>query len=486
MAIFLVNQSKTYKYERDGNYLWSPKLDKNGHHNRGYDLMKEVRKGDFILHNSGTKISAISVVREDCKSANKPEEIKKTKIDYDWSDDGWIVKSEYHEFNTPVLTKDLQEWAKQNYTTNSAFQRDGRILQRYLCNLSAAHAEYIILMAIKNQNDKAVIRVLNEALSYLNLTVKKEEELTEEIEGDTKKTVIRRGKRTEKKAQSSGSNLYRITSLEGFLSILINKKERFVNPIDSWEDTYEGYMLQLLATEEGTEKVLRKLFYELTPENDVKMTIRNYTKLLRARYVCYGQCWSKKEDSDALWRIYSYNKKAIQIISNRKYIKDTFEDTQENNFSIRIADVKYDIDDKTSNLSQILYYKSQFTEPFYHKRPAFTHEDEVRVIVSQNKYEGYTSFSEQRILSLYSKYEDTSDPIKNIIEAIKSLDGRNFYRKNFKDSMYIDIKDLSKYIVGVKVHPQTEKWYEDLIRELCKQYSIEFFGKSTLYQSVTL
>lgn len=40
MAIYLVNQGKTYKYEHAGSYIWSPKLDKAGHHNRGYDLMK--------------------------------------------------------------------------------------------------------------------------------------------------------------------------------------------------------------------------------------------------------------------------------------------------------------------------------------------------------------------------------------------------------------------------------------------------------------
>ena len=64
MAIFLVNQGQTYKFEREGGYIWSPKLNKAGQRNRGYDLMKEVRRGDYILHNSGGKISASSVVRE--------------------------------------------------------------------------------------------------------------------------------------------------------------------------------------------------------------------------------------------------------------------------------------------------------------------------------------------------------------------------------------------------------------------------------------
>ena len=55
MAIYLVNQGKTYQYERAGSYIWSPKLNKAGGQNRGYNLMKSVRKGDFIIHNSGRK-----------------------------------------------------------------------------------------------------------------------------------------------------------------------------------------------------------------------------------------------------------------------------------------------------------------------------------------------------------------------------------------------------------------------------------------------
>ena len=36
MAIFLVNQGQTYKYEREGGYIWSPKLNKAGQRNYGY------------------------------------------------------------------------------------------------------------------------------------------------------------------------------------------------------------------------------------------------------------------------------------------------------------------------------------------------------------------------------------------------------------------------------------------------------------------
>lgn len=53
MAIFFVNQKNTYKQERAGSYIWSPKFNKNGTNNSSYKLMKGVKKGDFIIHNAG-------------------------------------------------------------------------------------------------------------------------------------------------------------------------------------------------------------------------------------------------------------------------------------------------------------------------------------------------------------------------------------------------------------------------------------------------
>ena len=39
MSIYLVNQGKTYKYERAGNYIWSSKRSKAGNMNKGYELI---------------------------------------------------------------------------------------------------------------------------------------------------------------------------------------------------------------------------------------------------------------------------------------------------------------------------------------------------------------------------------------------------------------------------------------------------------------
>ena len=164
MAVYLVNQGKTYKHEKDGGYIWSPKLNRAGKQNSGYSLMMEVRKGDFIIHNSGGKLSAISVVQEDCKSGSQPIELRNGQNEYDWDDDGWLVNTEYYEFTSPIINSDLVAWAAQNYKKNSAFQKNGKMRLQYLCNLEKPHAEYILQKALGFEKKPEVIEVLQAAL----------------------------------------------------------------------------------------------------------------------------------------------------------------------------------------------------------------------------------------------------------------------------------------------------------------------------------
>lgn len=132
--------------------------------------MKEVRKGDFLIHNSGGKLSAISVVKEDCKSGGQPRELKDGQNEYDWDDDGWVIYTQYYDFTTPLINSDLTTWAAQNYKADSAFQVDGKLRLQYLCNLADPHAEYLIQRALGFEKKAEVIKVLQAALKEVNPT----------------------------------------------------------------------------------------------------------------------------------------------------------------------------------------------------------------------------------------------------------------------------------------------------------------------------
>lgn len=169
MSVFLVNQGKTYKPEHDGGYLWSPKLAAGGKRNAGYDLMREVKRGDFILHNSGGKISSISIVKKDCYGANQPKEVKSGQSEYDWDDDGWRIDTEYYDFDTPLLNSDLKLWAVNHPATDSCFDSVGKMKLRYLCNVAYGHAEYMLKEALRLQHNPSVRGVIYQALESIEV-----------------------------------------------------------------------------------------------------------------------------------------------------------------------------------------------------------------------------------------------------------------------------------------------------------------------------
>ena len=65
----------------------------------------------------------------------------------------------------------------------------------------------------------------------------------------------------------------------------------------------------------------------------------------------------------------------------------------------------------------------------------------------------------------------------------------NIIRINFNLLSFDELKDYKKlnsyvrdkYISGVKVHLMAEKWYVELIKELCEEKKIKFEGQSDLY-----
>ena len=100
-------------------------------------------------------------------------------------------------------------------------------------------------------------------------------------------------------------NLYRIISLESFIDLLHNKRERYVRPA-TWEDTFEGYLYSKLYDEKERKKIVEDIYYNVCPRN-YKGTIDNILRLEHAKWFVYGQSWSNISESDAMWRIYSYN-----------------------------------------------------------------------------------------------------------------------------------------------------------------------------------
>ena len=130
MSIFYVFQGKTYNQERDGGYVWSPKLTKDGKKNAGYENMTQVHKGDYILHNNNGEVVAISLALSNCYS--------------DWADDGYKINLEYHEFEVPLKITEHKEYLTAFNSEESAFDFRGIGKRQYMCHISDLHANYIL------------------------------------------------------------------------------------------------------------------------------------------------------------------------------------------------------------------------------------------------------------------------------------------------------------------------------------------------------
>lgn len=69
-----VNQNKTYKHERSGGYLWSPKRKANNSRNPFYDFMRIVSPGDIVLSFAKALIPSYGIITSHCYEAPKPDE----------------------------------------------------------------------------------------------------------------------------------------------------------------------------------------------------------------------------------------------------------------------------------------------------------------------------------------------------------------------------------------------------------------------------
>lgn len=165
MAVYYVFQGETYDEERTGGYVWSPQLDNAGHKNAGYTMMTNIRKDDFILHNSNGKIMAVSIAKRDCYDANQPKQLIEAKTFRVWHNDGYRVDCEYYDFDIPVFATNYKEWLKENYKKDSAFTVEGTGKQQYMCHLADEHAVFLLDKVITFQKNHEILKQLKNALT---------------------------------------------------------------------------------------------------------------------------------------------------------------------------------------------------------------------------------------------------------------------------------------------------------------------------------
>jgi len=165
------------------------------------------------------------------------------------------------------------------------------------------------------------------------------------------------------------SPIYRIISFERLVQIFKSTQMAFVKP-EKWDDPFENFIAKTkidLGTSMGSS------FLELG-----------------IRKNSHGTCWTRKAISDAIWRIYSHDKKSVRIKStpeviSRNIIKGLKIYTKSKLF---IGKVEYLTTDQIKTTAK-KFAKSALSgesckaaaEALLFKRNSFSHEEEVRVLI---------------------------------------------------------------------------------------------------------
>ena len=158
-------------------------------------------------------------------------------------------------------------------------------------------------------------------------------------------------------------SLFRILSFDGLLQML-NENANYLVKTSRWEDVYENFILKEVLKRDGKETTLNSL-------SDI----------------FYGQCWTSRKSSDAMWRIYSPDKKSVRI---KTRLGKLYNMISPNDGAFIVGQVRYysqaKIEEDISNLPVLtkgeiitLIIQSLFT-----KRNSFSHEVEYRVIYVAN------------------------------------------------------------------------------------------------------
>lgn len=305
-------------------------------------------------------------------------------------------------------------------------------------------------------------------------------------------------------------NLYRYIGFEDFVNLVVLKKDRYNYPAN-WDDGYEGFLFSNMETEDEIKTLVSKMYYEVCRKN-YNAVIDNILKMADYKYITRAQCWTTHAESDAMWRIYSYQNKAVRIKTNYDKLLAHAKELYPNN-PVVLEKIIYDADKVMDVQSQndLMRASRKVYETYLHKRPAFSHESEYRILVGPHALfncatyirscklkEGFDEwyhgkkdihYSDDDIIeklssilfSFLNNHPDKEDVLAMMNEDKKKddKDGNDKDDKNKNDKVKINITD---FIEGVMVHPKAEDWYVKNIQNFCDEYKLNFEGKSQIYK----
>ena len=294
-------------------------------------------------------------------------------------------------------------------------------------------------------------------------------------------------------------DLYRYISFEEFMTLVTFKTLHFVKPT-KWDDSYEGCAYQMMADETFRNDFFSHLYDKMTEKDIFIKTagmLSNYCHFIFTSGNWYGQCWTYFEsESDAFWRIYSYNKKSIRIKSSTEIIKTLLGPM----YKIYDKKVIYDNAVNREDIAKMqldgMMENKKTVEPFFHKQTAFSHENEYRFLITpltdgcgnKSLYPNMVSFvveaAQHNLMKINkdSPIVDKKSAINAINQVIEKTVPKEIYA--IADDLDVNMNSASELVQDVLINPMADAWYVTLVEQICKENGIHCSGRSTLYDSV--
>ena len=209
--------------------------------------------------------------------------------------------------------------------------------------------------------------------------------------------------------------IYRIISFERLLELFVSGKNTLVKPSE-WSDTFENFILKSKVRLRSGEIIQYNYFSRI-----------------------YGQCWTLHRASDAMWQIYSPNKKNLRIRTTIRQLRDSLYDAHPSLPDVKccVGKVEYLRENELMEVANKTFDDSGIAvEGIFRslliKRRAFIHENEVRALYQEIDDE---SFSER----LYRYEVNPHDLVSQIM-----IDPRRSY------SEFKVLKDIIRKTTGFK------------------------------------
>lgn len=166
------------------------------------------------------------------------------------------------------------------------------------------------------------------------------------------------------------TKIYRIMPVQRLLECF-QKKQLVLVPPKKWDDPFENLLL--------SSKVQ-------TQSNEIG-------DLQKIRDSVYGQCWTMHRETDAMWRIYSYEKNGAKVQTTIKKLLEALNKChpKSSNITCFIGRVQYlpqkHLVDTLKSLDLFDPNGSGIAESLMYKRLEFKHEKEIRIVYTGDSKE---------------------------------------------------------------------------------------------------